>query len=86
MEGLAKRLAKEQAVNVQTYLISDSSFDAVEMLYDALPETKKSSTAYASKRSVEGNLKKRSRVFEICREKISTVGTSDIITLMIGAR
>ena len=85
VEELAKRLAKEQAVNVQTYLISDSSFDAAEMLYDALPETKEVIYGVRIEEEALKKFEKEISSFRDLQEKISTVGTSDIITLMIGA-
>ena len=85
VEELAKRLAKEQAVNVQTYLISNSSFDSAETLYDALPETKEVIYGVRIEEEALKKFEKEISSFRDLQEKISTVGTSDIITLMIGA-
>ncbi|MBI4138684.1 type II/IV secretion system protein [Candidatus Uhrbacteria bacterium] len=85
VDALAKRLATEQVVNVQIYLISDQSLKTALKLYEALPEIKEIIFGVRIEEEALQRFEKEIGSFRDLQEKISKVSTTDIVTLMLGA-
>ncbi len=85
VQAIAERLATQERVNIQTYLVSDASLATALKLYDALPEIKE---VIFGLRIDEASLAKYEQEisnFRDLQEKITHVSTTDTITLMLGA-
>lgn len=82
---LAERIKKDRVANVQTYLISDDSFDYALKLYDKLPTPKEVIYGYRIEEADLAKYEKEISNFTDLQKKISEVNTTDIITLMFGA-
>jgi type IV pilus assembly protein PilB len=79
------RVVKQQHGSGSMYFISETSFEAAEKLYDALPEVREVTYGY---RIEEGDLEKYAKEisnFKDLQTKITQVSTTDVVTLMIGA-
>ncbi len=85
VDALMESLKKERHANVGLYFVSDQSFNAAFKLYAVLPETKEIIFGY---RIEEKDLQKYERELADLRqlqERIKTVSTTDVVTLMVGA-
>jgi type IV pilus assembly protein PilB len=85
VRAIVDRISSEQFAKAVLYLVSERSFKAAERLYDALPEVREVIYGY---RIEEKDLEKYAKEitnFRDLQEKINTVSTTDIVTLMIGA-
>ncbi|GMU25963.1 GspE/PulE family protein [Patescibacteria group bacterium] len=85
VQALVADIAKQQYGNAALYYISQTSFEAAEKLYDALPEIKEVIYGY---RIEQADLEKYQREisnFRDLQKKITEVSTTDIVTLMMGA-
>ena len=85
IDKLAERIKKDRVANVQTYLISDDSFEYALKLYDKLPTPKEVIYGYRIEETDLAKYEKEISNFTDLQKKISEVSTTDIITLMFGA-
>ncbi len=85
VEKLAERIKKERQANVQTYIVSDDSFDYGLKLYDKLPTPKEVIYGYRIEEADLAKYEKEISNFDDLQKKIGEVNTTDIITLMFGA-
>jgi type II secretory ATPase GspE/PulE/Tfp pilus assembly ATPase PilB-like protein len=79
------RVAKEQYGSGALYLISETSFQAAEKLYDALPEIREVVYGYRIEQQDLERFAKEITDFRDLQKKITEVSTTDVVTLMIGA-
>lgn len=82
---IAQKLAKQEGVNIQLYYVSEASMDMAIKLYDALPEIKEVIYGFRIDEEALARYEKEVSNFKDLQEKITTVSTTDIITLMLGA-
>ncbi|MDD5726097.1 MAG: GspE/PulE family protein [Patescibacteria group bacterium] len=82
---LAKKLAEDQASDIQVYYCSENSFQFALALYEALPKTIE--VVYGVRISTEDLQKFEKEIsnFKDLQEKIKKVSTTDTLTLVIGA-
>lgn len=85
VEKLAERIKKDRVANVQTYLVSDDSFEYALKLYDKLPTPKEVIYGYRIEEADLAKYEKEISSFTDLQKKIGEVSTTDIITLMFGA-
>jgi type IV pilus assembly protein PilB len=85
VEKLAERIKKDRNANIQTYLVSDDSFEYTLKLYDKLPTPKEVIYGYRIEEADLAKYEKEISNFEDLQKKIGEVSTTDIITLMFGA-
>ncbi len=85
IDRLRKDLEKTQHANVETYLISEDSFDAAYTLYDKLPTPKEVIYGYRIDEETLEKYEKEISNYADLQKKITEVSTTDIVTLMIGA-
>lgn len=85
IERLRKDLEKSQHAHVETYLISEDSFDAAYTLYDKLPTPKEVIYGYRIDEETLAKYEKEISNYADLQKKITEVSTTDIVTLMIGA-
>ncbi len=84
VEDYAIKLAKDQAANVQIYVISEESFKMAMKLYDALPEIRE---VIYGVRIEEATLKKYAEEttdLKKLQETIQKVNTTDAVALILG--
>lgn len=84
VEDFAIKLAKDQAANVQIYVISEESFKMAMKLYDALPEIRE---VIYGVRIEEATLKKYAEEttdLKKLQETIQKVNTTDAVALILG--
>lgn len=84
VEAFAVKLAKDQAANVQIYVISEESFKMAMKLYDALPEIKE---VIYGVRIEEATLRKYAEEttdLKKLQETIQKVNTTDAVALILG--
>ncbi|MCC7356984.1 type II/IV secretion system protein [Candidatus Uhrbacteria bacterium] len=84
VEDFAAKLAKDQAANVQIYIISEESFKMAMKLYDALPEIRE---VIYGVRIEEATLKKYAEEttdLKKLQETIQKVNTTDAVALILG--
>jgi len=85
IDRLRKDLEKTQHPNVETYLISEDSFDAAYTLYEKLPTPKEVIYGYRIDEETLEKYEKEISNYADLQKKITEVSTTDIVTLMIGA-
>ena len=83
--ALAQEIEKAEHAHVQIYIISEDSYDAAYKLYDALPEVKEIVYGYRIEEADLVKFEKEISNLEELRKRIQDVGTTDILTLIIGA-
>jgi type IV pilus assembly protein PilB len=85
VEALAKRLAEERHSNVETYFISNDSFEAAFTLYEKLPKPKEIIFGYRIEQADLEKYAKEIASYRELQEKIAKVSITDVVTLMMGA-
>lgn len=85
IERLRKDLEKNQHANVETYLVSEDSFDAAYRLYEKLPTPKEVIYGYRIDEETLEKYEKEIANYADLQKRITEVSTTDIVTLMIGA-
>jgi type IV pilus assembly protein PilB len=85
VEELSRLVAESQHAHVETYLISDDSFEAAYALYDALPQEKEIIYGYRIEAADLAKYEQEISNFQDLQKKITSVSTTDVTTLMIGA-
>jgi type IV pilus assembly protein PilB len=83
--AIAERIARQEGANVQIYFVSDPSMDYALKLYDVLPEIKEVIYGLRIDEAKLASYEKDISNFRDLQEKIRTVSTTDVVTLMIGA-
>lgn len=82
---IGEQIAKHEGANVQIYFVSEPSLTSALKLYDALPEAPEVIYGVRIDEEALKRYEKEISNFRDLQEKISTVSTTDVITLMIGA-
>ncbi len=85
VEKISKRLEETRRASIATYLISEESFRLAFDLYSRLPEPKEVIYGYRIEEADLAKYEKEISDFRQLQEKIVTVSTTDIITLIMGA-
>lgn len=85
VDDIVARIAKEQFGTGQLYYISESSFEAADRLYDALPEIREVVYGYRIEQADLERYAGEISNFRDLQKKITEVSTTDVVTLMIGA-
>lgn len=85
IKALAKKMGEDQHANVAIYYISDESFRVAFKLYDILPTPKEIIFGYRIEEADLAKYEKEISDIAQLQEKIKSVSTTDVITLMIGA-
>lgn len=85
IERLRKDLETSQHANVETYLVSEDSFEAAYQLYEKLPTPKEVTYGYRIDEETLEKYEKAISNYADLQKKITEVSTTDIVTLMIGA-
>lgn len=81
---IVERVSKEQYGKGQLYIISETSFQSAERLYDALPEIREVIYGYRIEEKDLARFQNEISDFHQIQNKIAEVSTTDIVTLMIG--
>lgn len=85
VDKLAEQIKKDRSANIQTYLVSDDSFEYALKLYDKLPTPKEVIYGYRIEEADLAKYEKEISNFDDLQKKIGEVNTTDIITLIYGA-
>lgn len=85
VEALVAKIKKEEHAEIQTYVISEDSFNAAYKLYDALPELKEITYGYRIEEADLAKFEKEIANLDELRKRIKDVNTTDVLTLIIGA-
>lgn len=84
VEQFAIRLAKDQAANVQIYLISEESFRMAMKLYDALPEIREVIYGVRIEEETLRKYAEETTDLEKLQQTIQKVNTTDAVALILG--
>src|SRR5688572_6814316 len=85
VDKLSERIKKDRSANIQTYLVSEDSFEYALKLYDKLPTPKEIIYGYRIEEADLAKYEKEISNFTDLQKKIGEVNTTDIITLIFGA-
>ena len=85
VDAIAKRISESEHVHAEVYFVSDDSFSAAYKLYDTLPEIKEIIYGYRIEEADLLKYEKEISDLHLLQEKINSVSTTDIITLIMGA-
>ena len=84
-EAVVKKLRDAEHVNTELYLVSEDSFQAAFKLYDTLPEVKEIIYGYRIEEQDLLKYEKEITDFAQLQERIGSVSTTDIVTLIMGS-
>ena len=79
------RISKKQFGHGTLYLITETSFQYAQRLYDALPEIREVIYGYRIEESDLEKFSKEVEDFRDLQKRITEVSTTDVVTLIIGA-
>lgn len=82
---IVARVSKEQFGTGRLYYVSETSFEAADRLYDALPEIREVIYGYRIEQADLERYAGEISNFRDLQKKITEVSTTDVVTLMIGA-